>query len=95
MLGYNSSLAVHSLMDGEDRVLLYVASHTVVIHDILGNRQYHLQVWHTARASVSLLLLPNSLPPSFFPGAHSWSGPWSLPQLPSSYAMWVFHIFVI
>ncbi|XP_009878650.1 PREDICTED: WD repeat-containing protein 66 [Charadrius vociferus] len=43
VLGYNSSLAVHSLMDGEDRVLLYVASHTVVIHDILGNRQYHLQ----------------------------------------------------
>ncbi|XP_068269041.1 cilia- and flagella-associated protein 251 [Nyctibius grandis] len=41
--GYNSSLAVHSLMDGEDRVLLYVSSHTVVIHDILGNRQYHLQ----------------------------------------------------
>ncbi|NWW45210.1 CF251 protein, partial [Pedionomus torquatus] len=41
--GYNSSLAVHSLMDGEDRVLLYISSHTVVIHDILGNRQYHLQ----------------------------------------------------
>ncbi|XP_071427909.1 cilia- and flagella-associated protein 251 [Pithys albifrons albifrons] len=43
VFGYNSSLAVHSLMDGEDRVLLYVSSHTVVIHDILGNRQYHLQ----------------------------------------------------
>ncbi|NXJ95248.1 CF251 protein, partial [Corythaixoides concolor] len=43
VLGYNSSLAVHSLMDGENRVLLYVSSHTVVIHDILGNRQYHLQ----------------------------------------------------
>ncbi|XP_065548317.1 cilia- and flagella-associated protein 251 isoform X2 [Lathamus discolor] len=43
VLGYNSSLAVHSLMDGEDRVLLYVSSHTVVIHDVLGNRQYHLQ----------------------------------------------------
>ncbi|KAM6050987.1 cilia- and flagella-associated protein 251 isoform 2-T2 [Theristicus caerulescens] len=41
--GYNSSLAVHSLMDGEDRVLLYVSSHTVVIHDVLGNKQYHLQ----------------------------------------------------
>ncbi|NXM36337.1 CF251 protein, partial [Oxyruncus cristatus] len=43
VFGYNSSLAVHSLMDGEDRVLLYVSSHTVVIHDVLGNRQYHLQ----------------------------------------------------
>ncbi|XP_074699870.1 cilia- and flagella-associated protein 251 isoform X2 [Strix aluco] len=43
VLGYNSSLAVHSLMDGKDRVLLYVSSHTVVIHDVLGNRQYHLQ----------------------------------------------------
>ncbi|NXD69860.1 CF251 protein, partial [Eolophus roseicapillus] len=43
VLGYNSGLAVHSLMDGEDRVLLYVSSHTVVIHDVLGNRQYHLQ----------------------------------------------------
>ncbi|NWX11723.1 CF251 protein, partial [Aegotheles bennettii] len=41
--GYNNSLAVHSLMDGKDRVLLYVSSHVVVIHDILGNRQYHLQ----------------------------------------------------
>ncbi|NXL28126.1 CF251 protein, partial [Glaucidium brasilianum] len=43
VLGYNSSLAVHSLMDGEDRVLLYVSSHTVVIHDVLWNKQYHLQ----------------------------------------------------
>ncbi|XP_069727142.1 cilia- and flagella-associated protein 251 isoform X2 [Phaenicophaeus curvirostris] len=43
VFGYNSSLAVHSLMDGEDRVLLYISSHTVVIHDILGNRQYPLQ----------------------------------------------------
>ncbi|NWR75526.1 CF251 protein, partial [Centropus unirufus] len=43
VFGYNSNLAVHSLMDGEDRVLLYVSSHTVVIHDVLGNRQYHLQ----------------------------------------------------
>ncbi|NXI45746.1 CF251 protein, partial [Galbula dea] len=43
VFGYNSSLAVHSLMDGEDRVLLYVSSHTVVIHDILRNRQHHLQ----------------------------------------------------
>ncbi|NXX77335.1 CF251 protein, partial [Urocolius indicus] len=43
VLGYNSSLAVHSLMDGEDLVLLYVSSHTVVIHDILRNRQHHLQ----------------------------------------------------
>ncbi|XP_062360001.1 cilia- and flagella-associated protein 251 [Cinclus cinclus] len=43
VFGYNSSLAVHSLMDGEDRVLLYVSSHTVVIHDILRNRQFHLQ----------------------------------------------------
>lgn len=53
VLGYNSSLAVHSLMDGEDLVLLYVSSHTVVIHDVLGNRQSHLQVWHAARASSS------------------------------------------
>ncbi|NWX33544.1 CF251 protein, partial [Notiomystis cincta] len=43
VFGYNSSLDVHSLMDGEDRVLLYVSSHTVVIHDILRNKQYHLQ----------------------------------------------------
>ncbi|NXO76942.1 CF251 protein, partial [Sitta europaea] len=43
VFGYNSSLAVHSLMDGEDRVLLYVSSHTVVIHEILQNRQYHLK----------------------------------------------------
>uniref|UniRef100_A0A8D2N932 Cilia- and flagella-associated protein 251 n=1 Tax=Zonotrichia albicollis TaxID=44394 RepID=A0A8D2N932_ZONAL len=43
VFGYNSSLAVHSLMDGEHRVLLYVSSHTVVIHDILQNRQSHLQ----------------------------------------------------
>ncbi|XP_064248583.1 cilia- and flagella-associated protein 251 isoform X2 [Passer domesticus] len=43
VFGYNSSLAVHSLMDGEDRVLLYVSSHTVVIHDILQSRQFHLQ----------------------------------------------------
>ncbi|NXS27133.1 CF251 protein, partial [Pomatostomus ruficeps] len=43
VFGYNSSLAVHSLMDREDWVLLYVSSHTVVIHDILGNKQYHLQ----------------------------------------------------
>ncbi|NXU34962.1 CF251 protein, partial [Drymodes brunneopygia] len=43
VFGYNSSLAVHSLMDGEDRVLLYVSSHTVVIHDILQNKQFHLQ----------------------------------------------------
>ncbi|KFQ91809.1 WD repeat-containing protein 66, partial [Nipponia nippon] len=43
VLGYNSSLAVHSLMDREDRVLLYVSSHTVVIHDVLGNKQNHLQ----------------------------------------------------
>uniref|UniRef100_A0A8B9US50 Cilia- and flagella-associated protein 251 n=1 Tax=Anas zonorhyncha TaxID=75864 RepID=A0A8B9US50_9AVES len=42
-LGYNSSLAVHSLAGGEDWVLLYVCSHTAVIHDILGGRQYHLQ----------------------------------------------------
>ncbi|RLV99937.1 hypothetical protein DV515_00009323 [Chloebia gouldiae] len=43
VFGYNSSLAVHSLMDGEDRVLLYISSHTAVIHDIVQNRQFHLQ----------------------------------------------------
>ncbi|NXF04149.1 CF251 protein, partial [Smithornis capensis] len=43
VFGYNSNLAVHSLMDGKDRVLLYVSSHTAVIYDVLGNRQYHLQ----------------------------------------------------
>ncbi|NWI54658.1 CF251 protein, partial [Calyptomena viridis] len=43
VFGYNSSLAVHSLMDGKDRVILYVSSHIAVIHDVLGNRQYHLQ----------------------------------------------------
>ncbi|XP_042721751.1 cilia- and flagella-associated protein 251 [Lagopus leucura] len=39
-LGYNSSLAVHSIEDG---MLLYVCAHTAVIHDVLGSRQYHLQ----------------------------------------------------
>lgn len=64
MFGYNSSLAVHSLMDGEDRVLLYISSHTVVIHDILRNRQFHLQVWHS-RASPSSSSSPSpELPPS-------------------------------
>ncbi|XP_066056080.1 cilia- and flagella-associated protein 251 [Chamaea fasciata] len=43
VFGYNSSLAVHSLMDGEDWVFLYVSSHTAVIHDILRNKQFHLQ----------------------------------------------------
>ncbi|NXA03971.1 CF251 protein, partial [Sapayoa aenigma] len=43
VFGYNSSLAVHSLMDGKDRVLLYISSHMAVIHDVLRNRQYHLQ----------------------------------------------------
>ncbi|NXL92783.1 CF251 protein, partial [Alectura lathami] len=39
-LGYNSSLAVHSLADG---TLLYACAHTAVIHDVPGSRQYHLQ----------------------------------------------------
>ncbi|NXV06828.1 CF251 protein, partial [Cettia cetti] len=43
VFGYNSSLAVHSLMDGEDGVVLYVSSHIVVIHDILRNKQFLLQ----------------------------------------------------
>ncbi|NXU55191.1 CF251 protein, partial [Turnix velox] len=43
VLGYNSSLAVHSLVDGENQLLLYISSHTAVIHDVLGNRQYLLQ----------------------------------------------------
>ncbi|NXL70301.1 CF251 protein, partial [Leptocoma aspasia] len=43
VFGYNSSLAVYSLMDGKDQVLLYVSSHTVVIHDILRDKQFHLQ----------------------------------------------------
>lgn len=69
VFGYNSSLAVHSLMDREDQVLLYISSHIVVIHDILGNRQYHLQVWHAAYAPPSS---SSSSPPSpeltlFFP----------------------------
>lgn len=59
MFGYNSRLPVHSLMDGEDWVLLYVSSHTVVIHDILRNKQFHLQVWHTAK-----YLPPLEPPPS-------------------------------
>lgn len=63
-LGYNSSLAVHSLAGGEDRVLLYVCSHTAVIHDILGGQQYHLQVWYTAPSS--------PLIPSTFPCPSSW-----------------------
>ncbi|XP_037735051.1 cilia- and flagella-associated protein 251 isoform X1 [Chelonia mydas] len=41
--GYNSHLPVYSLLDEENRVILYVSSHTAVIHDILRNRQYHLQ----------------------------------------------------
>ncbi|XP_074868746.1 cilia- and flagella-associated protein 251 isoform X2 [Carettochelys insculpta] len=43
VFGYNSSLPVCSLLDEEHRVILYVSSHTAVIHDILRNRQYHLQ----------------------------------------------------
>ncbi|XP_068767607.1 cilia- and flagella-associated protein 251, partial [Struthio camelus] len=42
-LGYNSELAVHSLRDGEARLLLYACSHTLVLHDVPGNRQSHLQ----------------------------------------------------
>nr|XP_025040576.1 cilia- and flagella-associated protein 251 isoform X1 [Pelodiscus sinensis] len=41
--GYNSSLPVYSLLDEEQRVILYVSSHSAVIHDVHGNRQYHLQ----------------------------------------------------
>ncbi|OWK61246.1 WD repeat-containing protein 66 [Lonchura striata] len=55
VFGYNSSLAVHSLMDGEDRVLLYISSHTVVIHDILRNRQFHLQEQPTQKGHTNVI----------------------------------------
>ncbi|XP_059569326.1 cilia- and flagella-associated protein 251 isoform X2 [Alligator mississippiensis] len=41
--GYNSKLPVYSLLDEENRVILYASAHTAVIHDVFRNRQYHLQ----------------------------------------------------
>ncbi|OXB64130.1 hypothetical protein ASZ78_002060 [Callipepla squamata] len=72
-LGYNSSLAVHSMEDG---VLLYVCSHTAVIHDVLGSRQYHLQVCGPL-SSLSAFLPPLGLvgwPWGRFGAAQSRSG---------------------
>ncbi|XP_019394275.1 PREDICTED: WD repeat-containing protein 66 isoform X2 [Crocodylus porosus] len=43
VFGYNSKLPVYSLLDEENRVILYVSAHTAVIHDVVRNRQYHLQ----------------------------------------------------
>ncbi|KAJ6656688.1 hypothetical protein lerEdw1_003575 [Lerista edwardsae] len=43
VFGYNSHLPVFNLLDEEYRMILYVSSHTAVIHDILRNQQYHLQ----------------------------------------------------
>nr|XP_056715073.1 cilia- and flagella-associated protein 251 [Euleptes europaea] len=43
VFGYNSRLPVFNLMDEECRVILYVSSHTAVIHDLQRNKQYHLQ----------------------------------------------------
>ncbi|XP_067163443.1 cilia- and flagella-associated protein 251 [Apteryx mantelli] len=41
--GYSGALAVHSLGGGEAPLLLYACSNTLVLHDVLGNRQAHLQ----------------------------------------------------
>ncbi|KAM9194215.1 cilia- and flagella-associated protein 251 [Dugong dugon] len=41
--GWNSSLPVFSIRDENQRVLLYVCAHTVVIYDIFRNSQHHLQ----------------------------------------------------
>ncbi|XP_062446338.1 cilia- and flagella-associated protein 251 [Rhea pennata] len=43
VLGYNSEVAVHSLGAGAAPVLLYAASHALVLHDAAGNRQRLLQ----------------------------------------------------
>ncbi|XP_053224777.1 cilia- and flagella-associated protein 251 [Podarcis raffonei] len=43
VFGYNSELPVFNLLDEDYRVILYVSSHTAVIHDVLRNRQYLLQ----------------------------------------------------
>ncbi|XP_053136142.1 cilia- and flagella-associated protein 251 isoform X2 [Hemicordylus capensis] len=43
VFGYNHNLPVFNLLDEEYRVILYVCSHTAVIHDIFRNKQYHLQ----------------------------------------------------
>ncbi|XP_023595065.1 cilia- and flagella-associated protein 251 [Trichechus manatus latirostris] len=47
--GWNSSLPVFSIRDENQRVLLYVCAHTVVIYDVFRNSQHHLQV---SRASL-------------------------------------------
>ncbi|XP_049722259.1 cilia- and flagella-associated protein 251 isoform X5 [Elephas maximus indicus] len=41
--GWNSSLPVFSIRDGNQRVLLYVCAHTAVIYDVFQNKQHHLQ----------------------------------------------------
>ncbi|XP_066466095.1 cilia- and flagella-associated protein 251 [Tiliqua scincoides] len=43
VFGYNSKLPVFNLLDEEYRMILYVSSHTAVIHDVLRNQQFHLQ----------------------------------------------------
>ncbi|XP_054851852.1 cilia- and flagella-associated protein 251 [Eublepharis macularius] len=43
VFGYNSKLPVFNLIDEEFRVILYISSHTAVIHDLQRNKQYHLQ----------------------------------------------------
>ncbi|XP_048370489.1 cilia- and flagella-associated protein 251 [Sphaerodactylus townsendi] len=43
VFGYNNKLPVFNLMDEDYRVILYVSSHTAVIHDLQRNKQYHLQ----------------------------------------------------
>uniref|UniRef100_H9GHL7 Cilia- and flagella-associated protein 251 n=1 Tax=Anolis carolinensis TaxID=28377 RepID=H9GHL7_ANOCA len=43
VFGYDNKLPVFNLLDDDRRVILYVAGHTAVIHDIFGNKQYLLQ----------------------------------------------------
>ncbi|XP_042297325.1 cilia- and flagella-associated protein 251 [Sceloporus undulatus] len=43
VFGYNNKLPVFNLLDEDFRVILYVSSHTAVIHDVFRNKQYPLQ----------------------------------------------------
>ncbi|KAM9099738.1 cilia- and flagella-associated protein 251 [Sarcophilus harrisii] len=41
--GWNSSLPIYNMRDGNDRVVLYACSHTAVLYDAFKNCQHHLQ----------------------------------------------------
>lgn len=59
VFGYNSHLPVFNLLDEEYRMILYVSSHTAVIHDVLRNQQYHLQVLGSGSFHEKGCLLPS------------------------------------